>query len=246
VTSHREPIFNVPGIILAIIAVCALVLAGQTYLLTDAGAAKTFIYCLGFVPARYEGAALPPALCPRGTGAEIWTFVTYAFLHGNVTHLAVNTIGFLPFGSAVARRFGTMRCLGFFAATAVGAALMHLATHWGGIKPLVGASGAISGFMAGAIRFAFQHGGPLTVIGSGEPAVYNIPAPPLSSALRDSRVLVFSAAWLGLNLFVGLTGGFGIAVDEHDIAWEAHIGGFLAGLLLFPAFDPVRTRAGTG
>jgi membrane associated rhomboid family serine protease len=244
VTTHREPIFNVPGVVLAIIAVCVLVLAGETYLFTD-DQDNAFVYCFGFLPARYDGASLlPPGMCPLGSGAEIWTFVTYAFLHGDVTHLTVNAIGFLPFGSAVARRFGATRSLGFFAVTAAAAALMHLATHWGEINPMIGASGAVSGFMAGAIRFAFQRGGPLALIGTGEQGAYRIPAPPLSSALRDSRIVIFTAAWLGLNLFVGLIGGALFPGGEHTVAWEAHIGGFLAGLLLFPAFDPVPAQTG--
>jgi membrane associated rhomboid family serine protease len=57
-------------------------------------------------------------------------------------------------------------------------------------------------------------------------------------ALRDTRVLAFLGVWFGLNLFFGLfAGGGGFA--SGPIAWEAHIGGFIAGLLLFPYFDPV-------
>ncbi len=234
-----EPIFNIPGFVLAIIAICALVLAGETYLLTDDRENTAFLYCFGFVPARYDGVALPAGMCPLGTGAEIWTFVTYAFIHGDMTHLAMNAVWFLPFGSAVARRFGPLHSLGFFAATAAGGALMHLLTHWGELIPMVGASGAVSGFMAGAIRFAFQHGGPLTVFRPGDPAVYQVPAAPLSSALRDPRIVIFLAVWFALNLLAGLVGIGAPGGEDQSIAWEAHIGGFLAGLLLFPLFDPV-------
>jgi membrane associated rhomboid family serine protease len=239
VTKTSEPLFNVPGIVLAIIAICALVLAGETYLLTDD---RSFVSCFGFVPARYSDASLPAWMCPTGTGAEIWSFVTYAFLHGDATHLAMNAVWFLPFGSAVARRFGSLRALGFFAAAAVGAALMHLMTHWGEAIPMVGASGAVSGFMAGAIRFAFQHGGPLAVFRPGDPGAYLVPAAPLSSALRDPRIVVFLAVWFGLNLVAGLAGIGAPGDEDQSIAWEAHIGGFLTGLLLFPLFDPVPAR----
>jgi membrane associated rhomboid family serine protease len=237
VTSSSEPIFNIPGVVLAIIAICTLVLAGQTYLLTDLDN-RVFLYCFGFVPGRYGGEPVPS--CPLGPGAEIWSFVTYAFLHGDATHLAMNSIWFLPFGSAVARRFGTLRTLGFFAATAAGGAAMHLATHWGSDGAvMIGASGAVSGFMAGAIRFAFQHGGPLTMFRTDEPAAYHIPAAALSSVLRDPRVVVFIAAWFGLNLIAGLVGVGAPGEIGQNIAWEAHIGGFLTGLLLFHFFDPV-------
>jgi membrane associated rhomboid family serine protease len=168
--------------------------------------------------------------------------VTYAFIHGDITHLGMNAVWFLPFGSAVARRFGTLRVLGFFVATAAAGALMHLVTHWGEVVPMIGASAAVSGFMAGAIRFAFQHGGPLTMFREGEPAAYFVPAAPLSSALRDPRIVAFLLAWFGLNLLFGLI-GVGSSGAEQSIAWQAHIGGFVAGLVLFPLFDPVPSQA---
>jgi membrane associated rhomboid family serine protease len=237
VTRSSEPIFNVPAIVLAIIAICALVLAGESLLLSQEEDIA-FLYYFAFIPARYGGSLLPVEKFPGGVGAQIWTFVTYAFIHGDITHLAMNSIWFLPFGSAVARRFGNLRVIGFFVATAAAGALMHLVAHWGELMPMIGASAAVSGFMAGAIRFAFQHGGPLAMFHREEPTGYLVPAAPLSLALRDSRILVFLLAWFGLNLLFGIA-GVGLPGGEQSIAWEAHIGGFIAGLLLFPLFDPV-------
>ena len=68
-------------------------------------------------------------------------------------------------------------------------------------------------------------------------ASYFRPAAPLSEIVRDSRVLMFLGVWFGVNLVFGLTGGGGIS--EGGIAWDAHIGGFIVGLLLFRFFDPV-------
>ena len=65
-----------------------------------------------------------------------------------------------------------------------------------------------------------------------------IPAAPLVVALRNPRVLTFLGVWFALNLLFGL-GSFSIADYDQNLAWEAHIGGFLAGLLLFSLFDPV-------
>jgi membrane associated rhomboid family serine protease len=242
VIKTSEPIFNVPSIVLAIIAICALVRAGEEFLLTSEEDV-TFIYCFGFVPARYDSSLLPiGVVVPGGFGAAIWTFVTYAFIHGDITHLGMNAIWFLPFGSAVARRFGNLRVLGFFATTAAAGALMHLVTNWGVPIPMIGASAAVSGFMAGAIRFAFQHDGPLTMFRENDPAAYRVPAASLSTALRDSRIIVFLLAWFGLNLLFGAI-GVGSPSGEQSIAWQAHIGGFVAGLLLFPLFDPVPAQA---
>jgi membrane associated rhomboid family serine protease len=237
VTRTSEPIFNVPAIVLAIIGICVLVLVGEEFLLSSEEDIA-FLYYFAFVPARYGKSLLPTGGFPGGAGADVWTFVTYAFIHGDITHLGMNSIWFLPFGSAVARRFGNVRVIGFFAATAAAGALTHLVTHWGELMPMIGASAAVSGFMAGAIRFAFQRGGPLTMFRHEDPAAYLVPAAPLSFALRDPRIMVFLLAWFGLNLLFGI-GSIGLPGGEQSIAWEAHIGGFVAGLLLFPLFDPV-------
>jgi membrane associated rhomboid family serine protease len=103
---------------------------------------------------------------------------------------------------------------------------------------MVGASASISGFMAAAMRFAFQRSGPLG-IGRHDPEAYRVPALPLSAVLRDVRVLSFLAVWFALNLVFGI-GSLSIDGGEQSIAWQAHIGGFLAGLLAFAAFDPVK------
>src|SRR5260370_14172227 len=127
--------------------------------------------------------------------------------------------------------------MGFFAATGAAGALTHLVTHWGELMPMIGASAAVSGFMAGAIRFAFQRGGPLTMFRHEEPAAYLVPAAPLSFALRDPRIMVFLLAWFGLNLLFGI-GSIGLPGAEQSIAWEAHIGGVVSRLLLFPPLFP--------
>jgi membrane associated rhomboid family serine protease len=103
---------------------------------------------------------------------------------------------------------------------------------------MVGASAAVSGCMAGAIRFAFQQGGPLAMFRSDDGGAYRVPAAPLAVALRDPRILVFLLAWFGLNLVFGI-GSLSLPGVAQSIAWQAHIGGFIAGLVLFSLFDPV-------
>ena len=65
-----------------------------------------------------------------------------------------------------------------------------------------------------------------------------VPAMPLSRALRDGRVLGFLAVWFGVNIIFGV-GSIGVDSETTSVAWQAHIGGFFAGLLLFALFDPV-------
>src|SRR5437763_13001575 len=102
---------------------------------------------------------------------------------------------------------------------------------------MIGASAAISGAMAAASRFVFQRGGPIALWRNGQEA-YRVPAAPLSVSLRDRRVLAFLIVWFGVNLLFGL-GSIGMPGIEQAIAWQAHIGGFVAGLVAFAAFDPI-------
>jgi membrane associated rhomboid family serine protease len=195
-----------------------------------------------FIPARYEFAELAWD-APTGPPAQIWTFVTYALLHGSVVHLGINAVWFLAFGSAVARRFGAVRFLVFFVVTAAAGAGAHLLTHAGQKVAMVGASAAISGYMAAAIRFAFQDGGPLGLWRAHESHAYHVPAAPLRQALTQPNVVAFLVVWFGLNLVLGLA-SLSLGGEDEEIAWQAHIGGFLAGLLLFPWFDPVVPAGG--
>ena len=233
---QREPLFNIPAVIVAILAVLALVHGVREWVLTQ-DQDIWLVYAFGFVPARYDASVLVDGGWPGGFGAEIWTFVTYSLLHGSWTHFGVNAIWLAAFGSPVARRFGAARFLAFFAVTAVAGALMHLVTNAGSQAPMIGASASISGAMAAAMRFVFQRGGPLGFMRAGDDESYRVPALPLTSVLKDPRVLIFLAVWFGMNLVFGLISTPLTGANE-TVAWQAHIGGFLAGLLLFSWFDP--------
>lgn len=231
----HEPLFNIPRVVIALLAGLALVHAVRTLLLSDDQNTELLLN-FAFIPARYDSSVLPDGVLPGGFGAEIWTFVTYSLLHATWTHLGVNALWLLPFGSALARRFGALRFLAFFAVTAAAGAALHLAFNAGSPYPVIGASASISGMMAAAMRFAFQRGGPLNMMRSDDEETYRVPAIPLSGVFTDARILIFLGVWFAINILFGasslsLTGG------EQPVAWQAHIGGFLAGLLLFSWFD---------
>jgi len=239
-SSPREPILRLPPVIAALTALLVFV-----HLVRWALDERTDILVLlwfAFIPARY-GAAMPvDIVLPGGLAADVWTYVTYAFLHGDLLHLMVNLVWLLAFGTPVAWRFGTTRFLALFAVTAAAGALVHLATHAGEFAPLIGASAAISGAMAAAVRFAFDARGPLGMLRGAGPEAYRVPAAPLMQALRNPTVLVFLVVWFVLNFLFGAS-NLPAGLTDDSIAWQAHFGGFLAGLLLFPIFDPVRARA---
>jgi membrane associated rhomboid family serine protease len=179
---------------------------------------------------------------PGGTGAKIWSFFTYSLLHANLSHLGFNVLWLLPFGSALARRFGATRFFLFMAVTAAAGALAHLVTHEHAVAPMIGASASVSGTMAAAIRFAFVRGSFLSFSRGDADAAAKVPALSLMRALRNPRVLGFLGVWFGVNIIFGL-GSIAIGVDGASVAWQAHIGGFFAGLVLFSLFDPVPRAA---
>jgi membrane associated rhomboid family serine protease len=236
---NREPLFNVPGIVLGLTAAFVIIHVVRLWVLTDEQDIDLLLL-LAFIPVRYEGSVA--GVFPGGIAAQVWTFVTYAFLHANWPHVGLNILWLLPFGSALARRFGAVRFMLFFAVTAAAGALAHLLTHSGEQYPVIGASAAVSGAMAAAMRFAFQRGGPLSFFRGGDDEAYRVPALPLTGIIRDPRVIAFVVVWFGINILFG-TGTVSVPGEDQTVAWEAHIGGFVAGLLLFSLFDPAVRRA---
>jgi membrane associated rhomboid family serine protease len=238
---RSEPMFNVPAAVVATVVVLVGVHAVRMLVLTDEEDLQ-FLLTFAFIPARYDVDLVIGGSFPGGFGADLWTFFTYAFLHADLLHIGLNLAWLLPFGTALARRFGTWRYAAFMLVVAAAGAFAHLISHPGAIVPMIGASAAISGAMAAALRFVFQPGGPLGLWrGEADGNAYRVPAAPLLATLRDPRFLAFLGVWLGLNALFGL-GSVPIGEQGQEIAWQAHIGGFLAGFFLFKVFDPVGRR----
>jgi membrane associated rhomboid family serine protease len=235
----HEPLLTLPGALTAYILLLAIF---HLRVLLPGDLENWTIDIFGFIPKRYDATLLAEGF-PGGEGAKVWTFVTYSLLHANLSHIGFNVLWLLPFGSALARRFGSLRFFAFMAVTAAAGALAHLITHEHALAPMIGASAAVSGAMAACIRFAFVRGSFLSFNRGDADAAARVPAQPLRQALRDRRVLAFLAVWFGVNIVFGI-GSIAIGSDGTSVAWQAHIGGFLAGLLLFSLFDPVpRTAA---
>lgn len=233
------PIFNLPSVIVwfggAMIAIHVI----RTLLLPD-NWDNWIIYFFAFWPAKYTSSGLA-ALSPLDLASSVWAFLSYSLLHGGAMHIIFNLLWMAIFGSALARRFGAGRFLAFSALCSIGGAFAHLATHWGETAPMIGASAVVSGHMAAAIRFVFELGGPLGAFRRSDQAAYYVPAQPLAECFKNKQVLVFVAIWFGLNLIFGFLSG-PVAGQPASVAWQAHIGGFIAGLALFPLLDPVPQR----
>ena len=234
----REPLLTLPGALTAYIVLLAVI---HLRVLLPPDWENWTIDVFGFIPRRYDSTLLAIDF-PGGDGAKVWTFVTYSLLHANLSHIGFNVLWLLPFGSALARRFGAFRFFLFMAVTAAAGALAHLLTHEHAVAPMIGASASVSGTMAAAIRFAFVQGSFLSFNRGDADAAAKVPAHSLMRALRNPRVLAFLGIWFGVNIIFGV-GSIAIGSDGASVAWQAHIGGFFAGLLLFSLFDPVPRAA---
>ncbi|MDZ4842293.1 MAG: rhomboid family intramembrane serine protease [Hyphomicrobium aestuarii] len=229
---RREPFLDVPAIIvwltLAIIAVHVL------RQIISPAADDWLVGAMGFVPLRYDPRA--PDI-PGGLISAIVSPVTHFFIHGDVTHLLINVGMLLAFGGFVARRGSALRVLAFIAVcSAAGAGLFYL-MNTDRDATMIGASGGISGLMAAALRLMFSAADAVPMRLAGDlmrRATPLIPLKPLRGALADPRIQTTTGLWFAINLLAAF--GLGTPADAA-IAWEAHIGGYVAGLFLFGAFD---------
>lgn len=222
--SQSEPIFNIPRVLLAFLAVMWAIHLLRVGVLSR-GADLRLIVETAFVPLRY---VVPLS---GQSPAWLWSPVTYSFLHGSFTHLIVNSIWLAAFGAIVARRIGSARFCVLWVATAVAAVALHLVLHWGEAIPVIGASGVVSGLMGAAARFAFPASGHFR-----RDKAHFLPRLTVAESLTNRTVIVYLAIWFGINALAAFGFG-GDPTATTQIAWEAHIGGFLCGFLGFGLFD---------
>lgn len=201
---------------------------------------REILVALSLIPARTLEIARE---LPGGEGAYFCQYVSHVLLHGDVTHLMVNGAWFLVFGSLIARRITTASFLLLFLACAAIGGLAFTLANPTSITPVVGASGAVSGLMGATMRLMF----PAIDMGSMRiltEAPGLVSPAPLMRSLTDRRVLAATGALVALNLL--LATGFSAMFNEGGIAWEAHLGGYFAGLLGYGWFERPRERPPVG
>lgn len=223
-TRVNPPAFNLPTVLSIYLVLLIAIHAIRVWFISSEFDHQ-LILLMSFIPARFSNVALD-AIAPL---AKYWSILTYSLLHGDWGHLLMNVIWMAAFGSAVAKRISTVKFILFCSATAIGGAAAHFLAHPNELVPIIGASATVSGAMGAAARFAFartSHHGDLS----------QSPALSLAQTFQNQRVLTFLGLWFGLNFLFGsgLIPAFG---DGQLIAWEAHIGGFIVGILSFSWFD---------
>lgn len=146
----------------------------------------------------------------RFTGAALFeplallTPFTHMFLHGSWLHLAMNSIMLLAFGSGVERWLGGKKMLALFIICGLFGVATHFILNYGSIYPVIGASGGLSGLFAAAIIMINRQNAGMT----GKYGMWP-----------------FILLWIGISVLFGFMG----SPDGSQIAWAAHVGGFLGG-----------------
>lgn len=163
----------------------------------------------GLVPAAYTSGA-------GGAGPDLLSLltapITYQFLHGGWLHLGINMVTLAAFGVPVVRVLGARRFILFYLSAGVVAGFVHVFFFPDSMDPVVGASGAISGVF-GAVLILMRYVGSLP------------------------SLLPIAGIWIALNVFFGIVGGTPGAGGDQ-VAWTAHIGGFVYGLAAIRLFMP--------
>jgi len=218
-----NPTSTRPYVTVGIIIACALMYVGQHLLLSPAGAQQV-AYALGVIPAVLTGReVLPPEIALLPPPATVFTSM---FLHGGFWHLAGNMWFLWIFGNNIEDAMGHVRFIVFYLACGMAAVFAQVLPNPVSIVPMVGASGAISGVL-GAYMLLY----PRARVLLGLPIGFLI-----VQIGRFPAVWVL-ASWFGLQLVMALASGPEIPGDTQGrIAFGAHIGGFVAGLLLVTIF----------
>ena len=210
--AHITPIMTVTFIVL-----CALVYLYQASLPPQPG--ELFVYRFGAIPATVFGnAALPPEI--HGA-APFVALITSMFLHGSWMHLIGNMLYLWIFGDNIEGAMGHVRFILFYAICGVIAVFSHAITDPSSTVPMVGASGAISGIL-GAYLLLFPRAQVLVLIPLG-----------LYTRMMYVPAALELGLWFVMQVF---SGGMSLGRTGGGVAFFAHVGGFVAGMLLIGVF----------
>ena len=185
--------------------------------LTQGDRLNHFFITYGLVPARYS---VPQIAAYFTSGQQVLSFFSFMFIHGGFWHLLGNMWSLYIFGDNVEDRLGPLRYLLFYLLCGFLSGISHLFINWHSQVPTIGASGAIAGVM-GAYLLLFPRAKVLTLI-----PIFFIPI------FVDIPAFLFLGFWFLLQ-FISAAGSSGQA---GGVAWWAHIGGFVFGMIFVKLF----------
>ncbi|MDH7599207.1 MAG: rhomboid family intramembrane serine protease [Sedimentisphaerales bacterium] len=219
------PSMRVPFVTWSLIGINALVFVFELGL--DPNSLERIFYLFGLVPARYTH---PRWAMWVGLPVDnYWPFLTSMFLHGGWGHIIGNMWTLWIFGDNVEDRMGGVRFLLFYLATGIVAGLTHWMINPHSTIPTIGASGAIAGVL-GAYFLLFPYSTVITLI----PIL-------LWPLFIEVPAVVYLFVWFASQVFSGTLAWFAPA-NAAGVAWWAHVGGFVAGMVLHRPFLPPKNK----
>ncbi len=186
-----------------------------------------FVYLYGLVPAKFT---VPQVSAYFSVGQRILSLFTFMFLHGGFMHLLGNMWSLYIFGDNVEERLGPARYIAFYLLCGLASGMIHLLFNTHSNVPTIGASGAIAGVM-GAYFILYPRSRILTLI-----PIIIIPW----------FVEIPAFFFLGIWFLLQILNAAGSSGDAGGIAWWAHIGGFVFGVLFLKLFDRIPATGVTG
>jgi len=177
-----------------------------------------FIKIYGLVPVRYS---IPQISAYFTTGQQFLSFLTFMFLHGGFLHLLGNMWFLYIFGDNVEDRLGHFRYLVFYLLCGLASGISHLVINWHSVIPTIGASGAIAGVM-GAYFILYPRAKVLTLV-------------PIFIFFQFIELPAF--LFLGIWFLFQFLSAAGASAQAGGIAWWAHIGGFVFGVIALKLFE---------
>ncbi len=200
----HNPSGRVPYVVYALMAANILIFLLQLGVAQDNVALARFYFDYAIIPVRISG----------GDGYE--TLISSMFLHGGWMHLAGNMLFLWIFGDNLEDEMGHLVFLGFYIVSGVGAGLVHVLGAPGSAIPTLGASGAIAGVMGGYLLLFPRARVDILLILIIFFRIFPIPA------------WIVLAIWFAMQFI----GGLGADPDAGGVAYWAHAGGFVIGLML--------------
>lgn len=213
------PTRRLPLITIIIIFINCLVYYYQFFMVVDP---NTFINTYGLIPFELtKGIALNPS-----TPSPIYLTILFSmFMHGGLVHLLGNMLYLWIFGNNVEDYLGKIRFLIFYILSGIFAAFAQILMAPGSKVPMIGASGAIAGVL-GAYLILFPRARITTLVFFG-----------FFIRLIKLPAIFVLGLWIIFQLFYGLS-ELSISGGGAGVAWFAHIGGFIGGIILIKLFSP--------
>ena len=195
-----EPLINMPPFTKYLLISLLAVHVIVNFLLNDEQV-QWVIFNLGLIPGRFTGQEEFEALA-------LLTPFTSMFLHSGWMHIGMNAVMLLAFGSGIERWMGGRKMIAFFIACGLFGTALHFALNYHSINPIIGASGGISGLFAAALVMLNKKNIGMT----GRFGLWPI-----------------AILWVAISVLFGFVDTPQMGIGAGEIAWAAHVGGFIGG-----------------